>query len=179
MLQVQLITLEDINKYRPVSLHIDPARINPYILEAQYSDLRPVLNEVFYLDFLKKVNDPTAPEYPAYQELLNGKEYEHDGHLVEYPGLKPMIAYYAYARFITKNPIHATRFGMMQKTVEQSTPVDYGLIKTNVNEARSLAVIYQNNLTLFLDRNIDTYPLWREGRDKKVIRRKGVGFFKA
>lgn len=163
-----------------MSKGIPGERINPYIQEAQFNDLRPVLNDVFYLDFLKKVNDPLAEEYTAYQELLNGKEYQNsEGNTVEYPGLKPIIVYYAYARFITKNPLHATRFGMTQKTNDQSTPVDTGLIKINVNESRSLALSYQKALIDFLDQSIDTYPLWKEGRDTKTVRRTGVGFFKA
>lgn len=162
-----------------MSANIDQTRIEPYIQEAQYSDLRPLLNDVLYLDFLKKVNDTTAPEYQAYQDLLNGREYVHDGNTLEYPGLKPMIAYYTYARFITKNPVHITRFGAMQKVNDQSEPVDPALLKINVNEARSLGLMYQDQAKEFLDRNIDTYPLWREGRDEKVFRKTGLGFFKA
>lgn len=178
-METVLITQDDIKVYRPTA-ELDQERIVPFIREAQTLDLKPVLNDVFYYDFVKKFNNDAADEYEVYQEFLNGKEYTYAGDTYFFDGLKPMLCYYALARFVASNPVNITRAGIVTKTNQQSQPVDGGTLRAAVNELRSSAVFYQAEVIKFLERNPTDYPLWQtEGADSNTGRRTSLNFFKA
>ena len=157
-----LITQDDIKIYRPTA-ELDDARINPFIAEAQVSDLKPVLNPALYLDLLKKFDDQLSSDYTKYNELLLGKEYTYQGQTILFDGVRPMLAYYALARFVVNNPVNITRFGIVTKTVNQSEPVDPAVLRGLVNELRSCAISYQNEVIRFLQANPTVYPLYNTG----------------
>jgi hypothetical protein len=173
-----LITQDDIKVYRPTA-ELDQERIVPYIREAQILDLKPVLNDVFYYDFVKRFNDSEDAKYAVYQSLLNGKEYTYSGDTYFFDGLKPMLCYYALARFVSGNPINITRAGIVVKTNQQSQPADASVIRAAVNELRSSAMFYQNDVVKFLERNPTDYPLWQtEGADSNTGRKTSLNLFK-
>lgn len=157
-----LITQDDIKVYAPAA-ELDDARINPYIKEAMELDLKPILNDAFYFDFVNKVGSTGDPMYAAYQELLNGKDYVYQDLTINYPGIKPMLSYYALARFVRDNPVHVTRFGVVTKTLQQSEPVDPKVLYGYINEKKSSGLSYQNQVIKFLWNNASTYPLYNTG----------------
>lgn len=173
-----LITQDDIKLYRPTA-ELDDARINPFILEAQISDLKPVLNAALYHELLKAFNDPGHAKHQKYVDLLHGKEYTSNGLVIRFDGIKPMLCYYTLARFVVSNPVHITRFGIVAKTTQQSTPADPAAIRTVVNELRSTAIQYQSELIKFLCDNAADYPLYNQGGgSNNAARRTSFNFFK-
>lgn len=166
-----LITIDDIREYRPVS-SLDAKRIDPYILEAQENDLRPVLGDALYFDFLTNI-DTTK-----YRDLLNGKNYIINSNYVEFPGIKPMLCYYSLARIVVNNPLNITSYGVVQKTVNESQPVDAAMLGKLVTELRSVALSYQNRLKDFLLNNMTTYTLYNS-RTTSETNSTGFSFFSA
>lgn len=166
-----LITIDDIREYRPVSM-LDAKRVDPYILEAQENDLRPVLGDALYFDFLANI-DTTK-----YRDLLNGKTYTINSNSVDFPGIKPMLCYYSLARIVINNPLNITSYGVVQKTVNESQPVDSSTLGRLVTELRSVALSYQNRLKDFLSYNLTTYTLYNS-RTTSETNSTGLNFFSA
>ena len=79
-----IITIQDIKEVRPLA-QLDPQRVDPYINEAQENDLRPILGDALFYDFITNI-DTTK-----YRELLNGKTYTKNNYSIFFPGVKPML----------------------------------------------------------------------------------------
>src|ERR1043166_4766815 len=99
MPEVYLISQDDIQKYHTIG-EIPKGRIDPLIIRAQELDLKPVLNESLYYDFMTKYNSSGDPMYSYYQNLLNGTTYTYSGQTIQFPGIKPMLCAYMMARFL-------------------------------------------------------------------------------
>lgn len=176
MIRKPLITINDIQQFRPTA-SISQQRIEPFILEAQQNDLRPIMNEALYTDFITKYDVSTDPMYANYQTLLNGGTYLYAGRTIEYPGLKPIIVYYALARFIMSAPISIASFGVVTKKAEQSDNVDLEVLKEQAQMLRSNAILYGEEFKKFAYINIATYPLYGYKYSAQQVDQSGVGFF--
>ncbi len=151
------------------------SRLDPYILKAQELDLKPVLNDALYYDFITKFNSTADVMYALYQALLNGTTYTYSGQTVSFPGVKPMLIAFTMARFLPANQINVTRYGVTQKTTQQSEPVSASAITYMVNNLRGEAMAYQNQVEQYLLQNQTDYPLY--GRyPSSVKQRTGVKF---
>jgi len=159
MVEAYLITQDDVMKFFAMA-DIPQGRFDPHIIKAQDLDLRPILNDALYYDFLTKFNTSGDAMYSAYQNLLNGTTYTYGNQTIEYPGIKPMLCSYTLARFIPMNQINVTRYGVVSKVNPQSTPVDQSQIKYTVDTLRADAVKYQADVIKFLSNNVTTYPLY-------------------
>lgn len=153
------ISLQDLKNLRP-SAQIDGERWEQYAMEAQDQDLRPILGDGLYYDFMTKFFLTANAMYSAYQNLLNGVAYTLNGQTVYFDGLKPMIGYFTLARFVMNNPIHITRFGIVNKVNTNSQNVDSVTLRQVVNELRSNALTYKNQVDTYLQENQTTYPLY-------------------
>jgi hypothetical protein len=154
-----LVTLHDLKKIRPLA-DLNGSRWEQYAVESQDQDLRPILGDGLYYDFMTKVFDTGATEYADYQLLLNGTNWTDNGQTVYFDGLVPMLSYFTMARFVQNNPINITRYGIVTKTLSQSTPADPAMINSVVNELRSSAITYKNQVDNYLLNNVTTYPLY-------------------
>lgn len=173
-----LITQDDIKRFRPTA-ELDDKRINPYILEAQILDLKPVLNDALFYDLLLKFDDSNDSSYEKYNELLNGKVYTYNAQTIFFAGVKAMLSYYALARFIVGNPVQITRMGVVTKINAQSEPASPQVINGAVNELRSAAITYQNEVIKFLENSTTDYPLYNTGgASENSARRTSFNFFK-
>jgi hypothetical protein len=152
----QLLLATDFATYKELSLNIDDAtRINPYILQAQQFDLKPLLGEQFY----KYILDNPATE--EIQLLLSGGGYDYQNTNYEFSGLKIVMAYYAYARIIENQNIHVTRFGVVFKNnADVSERVDEKTLQRLILQTRNQARAYWDECLLFLNRKSTAYPLW-------------------
>ena len=157
-----LIDVEDIKRFRPLA-EVDAARINPYILEAQSHDLRPILGDALYSDFMKNF-DNTNVLYDHYRDLLNGKEYTYQGYTVAYEGLREMLAYFTLHRFVVMNGIHFSRFGTVRKlNGEKSEPVSTEELRMVTSDLKSNGIRAASLVTKYLIYNSATYPLYPQG----------------
>ena len=152
---MNLITLADFAPYAELSSNIEQKAIDPYILQAQISDLKPVLGDIFYQDLV--VNFANA----NYQELLNGKLYTvpNANYQAKFEGIKPMLCYWSYARYVKRASFKPTMSGMVAKTTQFSEPLSESTLLRLANESMSMAGVYQQGLEMFLYYNRASYPV--------------------
>jgi len=165
-----IISFDDILLYRPAAKEIPQGRIEPFIGEAQMHDLRPILGEALYYDFINKFASTLDPMYVAYQDLLNGSSWSYNGYTKQNYGLKPIVAYYALARFSANNQINVTRYGVTSKVNPQSEPVSEIALRNYVQELKSVAISYQEQTLQFLRENETTYPLYAQAIGQPLIK---------
>lgn len=142
-----ILNSNDIRNVRPIAENInDPARLEPYIREAETLRLVDAIGASLYrwldeTDF----SGPGPFQYgdvaitkDQYAAVMEGGYY--GGGRSE--GLKIAIAYIAYSRFIVNNPINPTAFGVRYKDGEFSTRVEDNIIIRSSNEARNIGEAY-------------------------------------
>ena len=154
-----IVTIQDLKSIRPLA-DLQGSRWEQYAVESQDQDLRPILGDGLYYDFMTKVFDTGAAEYADYQLLLNGTSWSYNGQTVYFDGLKPMVSYFTMARFVQNNSINITRYGIVTKNLPQSTPVDQTMVSAIVNELRSSALTYKDQVDTYLLNNVSTYTLY-------------------
>ncbi len=174
MVEKYLISQDDVMKFQPMDT-IPQGRFDPYILKAQELDLKPVLNEVLYYDFLTKFDVLADAMYDEYQSLLNGTTYTYAGQTIEFPGIKPMLCAFTLARFVPMNQINISRYGVVIKTTGQSEPAPATSLTYMANNLKADAIAYQNQVEKYLQQNPTTYPLYNVAPES-VQSRSGVKF---
>lgn len=142
-----ILNYNDVRNVRPIAENInDPARLEPYIREAETLRLVDAIGANLYrwldeTDFSGlgpfQYGDVTITK-DQYAAAMEGGYY--DGGRSE--GLKIAIAYIAYSRFIVNNPINPTAFGVRYKDGEFSTRVEDNIIIRSSNEARNIGEAY-------------------------------------
>ena len=154
----QLISVIDFATYKELSVNIDDTtRINPYILQAQQFDLKPLVGEVFYKSI---IDNPTTAETAL---LLSGGEYIYQNKSYEFSGLKSVLVYHTYARLLENQNINVTRFGVVFKNnADVSERVDEKTLQRLIQQARNQARAYWDECTVFLNRQSANYPLWNK-----------------
>lgn len=173
--QKLIITIDDIREFRAMAKEIPVDRITPFIQEAQIFDLKKLLGDPLYLDFIKKFDQTGDAKYSAYQELLNGVEYSYGGNEIEHPGLIGYLSYCTLVRFFN-NPQMATRYGLVIKNNDQqSTALDTKAIAVAVAELRSNALALQVDIIKFLRARGADYPLY-VFQDGSALGQTGVKF---
>lgn len=156
MLTDLLISLNDFDAFKHISANIDEdVDLNPWILEAQLFDLKPFLGDAFYYDL---VRNPTEQKYV---DLLDGIAYNYGDSSIEWQGLKVLLVYYTYARYINNKNFHDTPMGMVEKTNDFSTNAGEKTIARLVSQARAGAAVFEEDLRRFLSVYSTTYTKWR------------------
>jgi len=174
MVEKYLISLDDLVKFYPMS-DIPQSRLDPYIIKAQELDLKPILNDVLYYDFISKFDDTGDAMYSEYQDLLNGTTYTYSGQTIEYPGLKPMLCSFVMARFLPMQQTNINRYSITVKTNQVSEPVQASQLTYMANNMRADALAYQLQVEQYLQQNPSTYPLYQVA-PQNVQGRTGVRF---
>lgn len=139
-----LITKNDIAQYRQISKTPNNDKLNEMILDAQLLDLQPLLGESLYNKVIESPID--------HDELLSGGIYEHDGISYTNYGLKMVLAYFAYARFIMFSSITDTPFSVVEKLNPDSRPVDVSSKKAIYTLNRDAAMQLWQNVYNYLIR---------------------------
>lgn len=160
-----LISFNDFAQYKSISKHINKAtEIDPYILESQRLDLSPFLGAALYYDIISTYPYPSVsvadPLKVNYTPLIEGEVYERNGKTVQFYGLKPVIVYYSYKRFIANLAANVTSSGVVVNNTNYSSPVGSGQLKVMMNEAESNALKYQNDAYEYLCEKKSEYPLF-------------------
>lgn len=147
-----ILNSNDLRNVRPIAENInDPARLEPYIREAETLRLVDAIGANLYRWFDETdFSGPGPFQYgdvtitkDQYTAAMEGGYYgggcSGDGRS---EGLKIAIAYIAYSRFIVNNPINPTAFGVRYKDGEFSTRVEDNIIIRSSNEARNIGEAY-------------------------------------
>ncbi len=171
-----LITIKDIRKIRP-SADIPSDRLTPFIQEVQRFELKEVLGSAFYKALEDEWDANLKFTTTAYVELLDGKDYEYNSQTIHYYGLKDMMAYFVLSKFIIEQPVNIARYGIVQKTIDQSEPVSSSRIRMVSDELLSNAVKLRDELIQFLGENESTYTLYSTSTSKVQKNQTGFHFF--
>jgi hypothetical protein len=139
-----LITSTDIARYKQLAKTLHDDKLNEQILDAQLLDLQPLIGESLFNKILAAPQD--------YAELLDGGIYEHDGISYTNYGLKMVLAYYAYARYVMFGSAIDTPFSMVEKLNDNSHPVDAASKKTIYTLNRDSAQQLWGNVKNYLNR---------------------------
>lgn len=139
-----LITRTDIARYKQVAKTPHDDKLNEQILDAQLLDVQPLIGESL---FNKIVAAPAD-----YEELMEGGVYEHDGISYTNYGLKMVLAYFAYARYIMFSSAMDTPFSVVEKLGDNSRLVAASDKKTIYNLNREAAVQVWGNVRNYLIR---------------------------
>jgi hypothetical protein len=154
-----LISLSDFTPYKAISANINATKkLEPYILEAQEFDLRPLLGEELYNAIVEDFE--ARPSLPDYSDLFNGCEWTISGHTYKHEGLIPVLCYFAYARYKLNSNTEDTAFGTVTKRNNESDPASEKTINRQADQARSGAMSYFSRVQNYLNDNSVDYPLW-------------------
>lgn len=161
MNETLLITIDDIKAVKQISSNMNVAeRVLGYISEAQVFDVKPRLGGVFYHDLITNLSST------IYLELLSGKTYtDSAAQAFHFQGLKPAIAYYAYARFILNSQATVTPFGAVRKLDQNSEPLDEKSLVRLGNQARMAADALMDDVIAFLNIKVSDYPKWQNNSE--------------
>lgn len=155
-----LITISDIQAFKPISNNIDVSKkLNTFIREAQEFDLRPILGDEFYLAIVADFE--ASPSLVTYSDLFNGVTYTYGSNTYQHDGLKSVLVYYAYSRYLNDVQINQTAYGAVTKTNPDSQPISEKALARQVGQAVSGARAYEQRVIEYLKRNEATYPLWK------------------
>lgn len=139
-----LITRNDIARYRQISKSANEAKLKEMILDAQILDLQPLIGENLYNQLLSALEE--------YKELFDGGIYEHKGITYTNYGLKMVLAYYTYARYIMFSSITDTPYSVVEKLNDTSRPVEASSKKTIYSLNRDAAFQIWDNVKKYLIR---------------------------
>jgi hypothetical protein len=154
---VLLINKNDFSDFKTISKGVDVERIETFIQEAQDFDLKEIICRPFFFDILKNFQEVD------YQKLIHGETYiDKDGNEIEYKGIKAVLVYFAYARYVFKGSVTDTGFGVVQKKNEYSDPISEKEKKDIRTSSRQDAMIYWKECEIYLNEKIELFPKWKE-----------------
>lgn len=139
-----LLTRSDIARYRQIAKTSNDDKLNEMILDAQLLDLQPLLGERLFNELTDKPDE--------HIELLNGGIYEHNGISYTNYGLKMVLAYFAYARYVMFGSVTDTPFSVVEKLNSDSRPLDVTAKKTMYQLNREAALQVWTNVNNYLIR---------------------------
>ena len=125
-----LVNKQECSKYLSVSLFRKEEDFNRFIREAQMFDLKGLVSEAFFQDL--------TSETPVrnYTLLLEGGMYAFKGKKYEFAGLKAVLAYFAYARYIFVGHQVDTPMGIKEKVNQDGEAISQ-------NERRDVRTMYK------------------------------------
>lgn len=151
-----LISIADFAGRVDISSNLDATKkLNQHILHAQDFDLRGLMGDTFYYDFL------TNQSLDKYQELINGGTYIKDNVTITFDGLKVVLVYFSAARLLPSLDNHITAHGLTSKKNEFSDHVDSKTMGRLITQYENLANAYWNKIEGFLLSDKTDYPLFR------------------
>ncbi len=164
-----LINITDFTENKFLTQNLDSSDIDTVVEEAQMFDIKPVLGDALFYDMMENLT------VAKYVNLLNGEAYTPTGATspIRFSGLKIVLKYYAYARYLVLDGTKSTNSGHVRKILENSERISGTQITQMVAQARSGAKVYEDEMVKYLNNYSTTYPLW--GCDT-VRKNKGWGF---
>ena len=132
MLQTKLVNRADIALFKQISKTVADAKLEDIIIQTQIDDIRPLLGDKLFNDLMNNTDD--------YDTLMDGGVYTYNGITYQNYGLKAVIAYYVYARYMMFGSVTDTPFGLVEKlNAQDSKPVDYPIKKSLYTSNRQSA----------------------------------------
>lgn len=167
MNQVLLIDIDDIRNFKGISKNTDiPKKLEPHIQDAQLFDLKGVLGNEMYWDLVADLG--ASPALQKYANLWNEATWTFSGHTYKHLGLKSVLCFWAYARYMAENNETDSALGLINPISKPALGIgtitsqaDENAVGRRVNSARSGAFSLMNDIEYYLYFNIELYPLWK------------------
>lgn len=138
------------------------AKYDQLASEVEETELRSLLGVALLQDL------QTNPAASANVTLLNGGEYENClGQTITFKGLRYVLAYLNYSRYIGQSFINDTYTGFTRKNHPDAESISEGTIKRLQGENRTIAMSEWELIHEFLRLNSNDYPLWLYYKSKK------------
>jgi hypothetical protein len=132
--QISIIEQSDFDCIGQVAKHCDLPKLCIAIQEAQTFDLLPLLCSDFYSDVLDNF------ETVGYKDLFCGSTFLGCGNKKQiHFGLKRVLVYYSYSRYILINAYNDTANGLVQKQNDWSVPTPLKEIQNISDRYRNMA----------------------------------------
>lgn len=131
--------------------------------EVEETDLRDLLG----VALLQDLQDDPASDNNV--KLLGEYEFEDcNGNNVKHKGLRYVLAYLIYARYIGNSFVNDTFTGFVVKNRPDSELINEGTIKRLQIDNRKIALSEWSLIKDYLNLNCDTYTLWISAESKKM-----------
>jgi len=157
-----LVSKSDLDNYKYVADSIKNSTSWPqFVSEAQMFDVKNWLGDGLLVEIIGQAE--VSPQIISAENdlLLDGGTYIHCGRTYHFQGLKAAIIYYAFARFTNRQSINYTSAGIVIKESDFSQPASDKMVQRLETEARLMAEAIRDEVITFLNRNHESYPLWR------------------
>jgi len=153
-----ILTLEKLKEYRRITKSSDCKNLDIYLREAQQIDLKDFLGYGLYYDMIENIGDQ------KYQDFVYGVRYDDDIDSetvkIDYKGLEPLLAYWAYARILNNHHVVISKTGITTGTYNQDEPLTDRQRDNLIKENKKLADSYKSEVEHFLCEKETDYPLW-------------------
>jgi len=176
MAEKQLIQLNDINEFWPLSNNIDQSKINANVMRSQAADLQPILGSALYYAFLEDF-DGSVFATQIYNDLFYGTDYTYKGNSIYFRGVRPLLSTFAYNRLTDTNKVNVVRNGVAVYTVEEAEVATDAQKRETKRTAYTDASRLEGELIQFLNENRSIYPLWNT-RDIPGQKRTAYNFYR-
>ena len=111
------------------------------------------------------------PTETRFVDILEAKEFEGlDGYNRKHAGLRNILSYLIYARYIGESDVNDTFTGLVRKNRTESESLSDGRIRLLQNDARDIAVSKFALVKEYLTINSTIYPEWKCGVDRKQFK---------
>src|SRR5690625_2748575 len=159
-LKSKLLDLNDFEKIGMVAKHCNYIKLDIAINEAMEFDLRKLIcglfwevknvwEQSFYDDF----------EDEKWDSLINGSDYTGCNDVQkQHRGLKTLLTYYAYSRYLVLNGFDDTANGVVQKTNQFSLPKPLKEVQSFSDKYRAMALNVWDDIQDFICVNKSDYP---------------------
>ena len=159
---IYLIDINDIITLKPMSTNTNVEKKLTFgIGEAQNYDVMPFLGDTLYI-LMEADFNTSSPEFSEerFSNLFNGSDYICGSQTKRHGGIKSMLIYYSYARYLQNSKSNPTAFGVVEKINDHSVAIAEKELARLVNNAISLAEAEKIKVDLFLRSNVTFYPEW-------------------
>lgn len=109
---------------------------------------------------------PTEPtDYELKRNLIYGGEYLNcSNRTIQHQGVKTVLAYYSYSRYVVNNQVSDTASGLVKKSNDFSINLDIKELTMRADNYRNMGNISFTETLHFLCANKDTFT-WFDGKD--------------
>ena len=159
-----LLTFSQQQAIKKLSPNFNTAKFDLLDSEVEITDLKDLIGRALLQDL--QDNPATA----ANLLLLNGDTFtSYLGQPVKHKGIRFVLAYMNYSRYLGESFVQDTYSGMVQKQNDTSERVGEGTIKRLQLSSQEIALSEFELIKEYLTINSTTYPLWLAGTSRKTF----------
>jgi len=148
------LTQADFTKIGDVAKHCNTSKLDIAINEAIEFDLEPVVCNLF-----GDLDENWTEADGKWADIIKPKTYENcAGYNTKHAGLKNVLVYYAYARYVMLNGYDDTPNGHVTKTDNFSIPKPFAEVKQFSSKYRDMAREAYKKVEAFIMQNREEYP---------------------